>query len=313
MVARQTHPPQLFEPDLLLRLTSSWGRRVAVKQDELDLDGHFDESVPDFPTHLVPLLDLPECRTAEPEQLSRLLSASWISYNAKTSVVEDAVILPACRLMLDERLPVRNEPPVATALHQTIIDEHFHILMCHNAVGVTRRRRSLEDLTFSTEGWALVQALRAAQAQVAACDRDLVLVAFALAAETTINTFLSTISTATGIQPMNRITTDMHRKDESGHAVIFRHLVAPLHRDLSERERALFATALRQGLTGFRTPDREPWVRVAAAAGIEIEAGEVPTRPPCGGPRRDTGPLRLTLSDLGLVEEFADLLETPER
>lgn len=38
-----------YERDLLVQLTLRWGKRVAVKKDEPDLDGHFDAALPDFP------------------------------------------------------------------------------------------------------------------------------------------------------------------------------------------------------------------------------------------------------------------------
>lgn len=292
--------------DLLTRLTDRWGKRVAVKQDELELDSHFDPNLPDFPDQLVPVLHLPARPTVDAEPRERLLAASWIAYNAKTRAIEDEVILPACRLMLHDRIPVRKDDVAEAALHQTIIDEHYHILMCHNAAGVTRRRRGLNGLRFDQQGWAVVRRLADTRAGLTGSERDLVEIAFALAAETTINAFLSTISTSFEIQPMNRITADMHRRDESGHAVVFRELVGALYRELDRDGRELFKHALVQGLDGFRAPDFDVWVQVGAAGGLDIEPGELAeaaSRQPA--PPRDTGPLRILLRDLGLTDELA--------
>lgn len=294
-----------FEHDLLVRLTDRWGQRVAVKQDELDLDGHFDPRLPDFPDHLVPPLRLPEAAAVPEEARTAMRSASWIAYNAKTAAMEDEVILPACRLMLEEDLPVRRDHTAVAALHQTIIDEHYHILMCHNAVGVTRRRRDLEDLDFHPSGWAVVQRLKKATAGCSGVERDLVSVAFALAAETTINAFLSILPTAESIQPMNRMTVDLHRRDESGHAVVFRELVGALYRELDAAQRELFRDALVDGLDAFRAPDFEPWVTVARCGGLAVSAEQLAAAaaPPLP---RNTGPLQLLLADLGLTEELGE-------
>jgi hypothetical protein len=298
-----------WERDLLVNLTARWGRRVAVKQDELDLDGHFDPDLPDFPEHLVPVLGIPDLADLEREARARIQSAAWIAYNAKTAAVEDEIILPACRLMLTDRIPVRRDDVAVSALHQTIIDEHYHILMCHNAVGVTRRRRGLAGLTFDPRGWTVVRGLNARRAGRTEGERDLVELAFALAAETTINQFLSTLSTATGIQPMNRVTVDLHRRDESGHAVIFRELVGALYRELDAGDRDLFKEALVDGLRAFRAPDVDPWLHVAAAAGVHIAPEQLAAVPQRGaGPTRDTGPLQLLLADLGLTEELGPVL-----
>ncbi|MFJ7213443.1 diiron oxygenase [Amycolatopsis sp. NPDC098790] len=297
-----------FERDLLGELARRWGRRVAVKKDELDLDGHFDAGMPDFPEHLVPVLDLPGAEKLDHDDRRRILAASWIAYNAKTAAIEDEVILPACRLMLTGRLPVRGDDNAVAALHQTIIDEHYHILMCHNAVGVTRRRRDLEDLEFDPKGWSVVRGLEEARAGTSGFERDLVEIAFSLAAETTISGFLSTLASAEDIQPMNRITTDLHRRDESGHAVVFRELCGSLYRGLDAPDQALFRDALVRGLTAFRAADFEPWVLVAAEGGLGIGPDDLAAwaanRP---APARDTGPLQLLLNDLGISNDLVDL------
>jgi hypothetical protein len=297
-----------YERDLLAQLTRRWGKRVAVKKDELDLDGHFDAALPDFPEHLVPVLSLPGADRLDRHARERILSAAWIAYNAKTAALEDEIILPACRLMLQERMPVRHDDAAVDALHQTIIDEHYHILMCHNAVGVTRRRRGMEAVRFAPGVWSVVQGRDAVRAGLSGFDRDIVDVAFSLAAETTISGFLSTLATAREIQPMNRITTDLHRRDEGGHAVVFRELCGSLYRNLDDAQQGMFREALVVGLTAFRSADLDPWATVAAQGGFETDTGQLSewaaSRP---APARDTGPLRLLLDDLGISH---DLVET---
>jgi alpha-N-dichloroacetyl-p-aminophenylserinol N-oxygenase len=301
------HNPSSVERDLLAQLSSRWGKRVAVKKDELDLDGHFDPKLPDFPDQLVPMLNLPEANSVDPERRNRILSAAWIAYNAKTAAIENEIVLPACRLMLEERIPMRRDQAAVSALHQTIIDEHYHILLCHNAVGVTRRRRELTDLTFDPAGWSVVSGLQACRAGLTCSERDLVEIAFAVATETTIPDFLSMISKAFDIQPMNRITVDMHRKDENGHTVVFRELVAPLYRELGHDDRELFKDALVQGLTAFQAPDFDPWVTIAETSGFDISTEQLAAAASQKTtPVRDTGPLQLLLADLGVDNTFAE-------
>lgn len=303
-----------FERDLLGRLAKRWGDRVAVKKDELDLDGHFDPAMPDFPAHLVPVLELPGAERLDRDARDRILAASWIAYNAKTAAIEDEIILPACRLMLTGRLPVRGDDVAVSALHQTIIDEHYHILMCHNAVGVTRRRRGLENIEFDPAGWSVVRGLEESRSGTSGFERDLVEIAFSLAAETTISGFLSTLATAEDIQPMNRITTDLHRRDESGHAVVFRELCGSLYRGLEKGHQELFRDALVRGLTAFRAADFDPWVAVAAEGGFEIGPDDLAewarNRPV---PARDTGPLQLLLDDLGISHDLVEMTESRKR
>ncbi|MFG7944025.1 AurF N-oxygenase family protein [Streptomyces cacaoi] len=294
-----------YERDLLVQLTRRWGKRVAVKKDELDLDGHFDPALPDFPEHLVPVLSLSGAERLDRDARARILSAAWIAYNAKTAAIEEEIILPACRLMLQDGIPVRRDDVACDALHQTIIDEHYHILMCRNAVGVTRRRRDMADVRFAPGVWSVVQGREAARAGLSGFDRDIVDIAFSLAAETTISGFLSTLATAQGIQPMNRITTDLHRRDEGGHAVVFRELCGSLYRNLDGARQEMFREALITGLAAFRSADLEPWVTVAAQGGFETDAEQLrewaASRPV---PARDTGPLQLLLDDLGISHDL---------
>jgi hypothetical protein len=297
-----------LERDLLTQLAARWGRRAVIKQDELDLDGHYDPGLPDFPDRLVPVLELPGAESLDDEARGQILAAAWISYNAKTAAVEDEIVLPACRLMLTERIPVRRDHAAVAALQQTIIDEHYHILMCHNAVGVTRRRRGLQELAFDQRAWSVVRLLDEYRAGLSGLARGLAEVGFALAAETTINAYLSALSTATDIQPMNRITTDLHRRDESGHAVIFRELACSLYGSLGPAEQELFRDALAAGLAAFYAPDFDPWVLVAGTGGFGIEAGQL-TELAAGkpAPARDTGSLQLLLRDLGISEHLIGL------
>lgn len=196
-----------------------------------------------------------------------------------------------------------------SALRQTIVDEDYHILMCHNAATVTLRRRDLTELRFPSGDWAVVRGLARSCQGLSGLSRDLVAIAFSLAAETTISGFLSALAGASDIQPMNRLTTDLHRRDESAHAVIFRELVGSLHRALGPGERRLFQDALVEGVKAFRAPDYEPWVRVAAAGGVTVTAAELEDEMSAQPvPARDLSPLRLLLADLGLVEELGPAL-----
>lgn len=298
------YPRPEFERDLLAELADRWGRRAVVKKDELDLDGHYDPELPDFPGHLVPPLELPGAQSLDDEARRRLLAAAWISYNAKTAAVENRIVLPACRLMLQPRIPVRHDEAASAALQQTIIDEHYHILMCDNAVGVTRRRRGMQELAFDPGGWAVVRGLEEYLSGLTGPARDLAQIGFALAAETTISGYLSALARAEDIQPMNRITTDLHRRDENGHAVIFRELACSLYLGLGRAERELFRNALATGLAAFYAADFDPWVLVAEAGGFAIEAGqlaELAAAKPA--PVRDTGTLQALLRDLGISED----------
>src|SRR5438270_9704863 len=103
--------------DLLANLAARWNKRVAVKMDEPDMDGHFDPDSPDFPLHLLPFCKMPEYDALDQDKKMAILGAAWIAYNAKTAAVEEEVILPACRAMIDGRVTVTPDDAVFATLH----------------------------------------------------------------------------------------------------------------------------------------------------------------------------------------------------
>jgi alpha-N-dichloroacetyl-p-aminophenylserinol N-oxygenase len=302
--------PELEEPsgafhnrsEVLARLTAGWAKRVTVKKPELELDELFVPTRADFPERLVPLLALDELQSIDPEAKRQILAASWIAYNAKTFAIENEIILPACRLMLEERIPTRKDTVSTTALHQTIIDEHFHILMCEAAAAVARRRRNLEHLSFDPRGWSVIQYASGYCEGLNDNALNLARIAFAVAAESTINAFLSTIAADKTIQPMNQVTVDLHRLDERGHAVVFREIVRTLYWDLDPEERKGFASALAHGLVALKSPDLAPWVQIASAGGVRIEDEDTVLGAFARAALpRDYSPLRALLEELDLT------------
>ncbi len=301
--------PPPFEDDLLANLTAKWASRVAVKQDELDLDGHFDPNLPDFPQHLVPVLNIPGQPHPEKDATQQILSAAWIAYNQKTAAIEQQIILPACWIILDALRPLQQQQVAASALHQTIIDEHYHILMCSNGAAVTSRRRGLPELEFDPVGWAAIRGLMDYQADSLPKDGDLIQVAFAVAAEMTINVLFDDIAFDHTIQPMNRLTVDLHRRDEGGHAQVFRRLVSPFYWRLGVDEREVFATALVKGLATFRAPDFEPWLAVANTGGMSLALEVLHERAAAPAKPRGIAPLRALARELELTDEVLTALD----
>ena len=76
--------------DVLQRLCTSWGTRVAVKQP--DIDNTYDLQKPDYPEHLLPFKTHPSYENLDDATKQRVLAGGWIAYNEKTIAVEENII-----------------------------------------------------------------------------------------------------------------------------------------------------------------------------------------------------------------------------
>ena len=87
----------------------------------------------------------------------------------------------------------------------------------------------------------------------------LIQLATAVVSEVMVSEYLSRLSNATDIQPLNRITTEIHRRDESAHNGLFKSLGAVIYHGLNAREREFFVGALSQPSMWFASPELDVW------------------------------------------------------
>lgn len=161
-----------------------------------------------------------------------MLAGGWIMYNEKTIYIEDEVINPACRILLRGELPGVSDSHVKEVIAQTLVDEQFHILMCLEVCNSARERHTLQSLKLPKP--RLIERVEQAIHDASTHEEvALVKMAYALVAEMTINIYLKALSDDTTIQPLNRINTDMHRRDEAAHSTIFRELGISIYRGLN--------------------------------------------------------------------------------
>lgn len=284
----------------LAMLASSWNTRVAVRRERLDLSGYCDPARPDFPIAMVPFWTWPELESLDEEQRRRLLGAAWIVYNEKTINAENDVIAPACFALLRDEVPGASRPRLKEVIAQTQVDEQFHVLMCLEVCLSARQRHRLPELRVPRS--LFVARLESALADARAPERGLVRLAYATVAEMTINAFLRTLSVDETIQPLNRLNTDLHRRDESAHALIFREIAAVVFGRLRPQDRATFNLYLTQALRDINEPDLSGWeailhdLPVAGADDVLARLREAQPARPSG---RDHGKLLALLDDLG--------------
>ncbi|AJK46537.1 diiron oxygenase [Burkholderia plantarii] len=252
-----------FTAKVVERLAASWDHRVAVRQPRLDLTQYCDDSIPEFPISMVPFWDDEDFAPLPHADKLRFLGAAWVAYNEKAMYLEDEIVQPLCSLLLKRRLPGTGDARLKQALAQIQVDEQFHILMCLEVCHCARERHRLGDLEVPEPLVGVAQRARLAAARDER-EAAIVRLAYASVAEMSINAYLTQVSTDLSIQPLNRINTDLHRRDEAAHGTGFHEIVGSVYRALDAPGQAAFAAEIAAALDVFTTPDTTAWHAILA-------------------------------------------------
>lgn len=302
-----------FEHAILERIGKSWDTRVAVRKERIDLTQYCDPTIPDFPISMVPFWDDPDFATLSNEAKMRFLGTAWVAYNEKAIFLEDEIIQPACKILLQNKLPGASDPHLKQVLAQIQVDEQFHILMCLDVCNNARVRHGVEDFVAPEPlvGGFLHKAVEEADGQA---EAGVVRVVYASIAEMSINAYLKQVSKDMTIQPLNRINTDMHRRDELTHGVAFREIVGSVYRSLSPSLQVCFRNNASRALRDITRPDHSQWEAI-------LEYLKIPNRQAIIArleeamqgklQHRDYTVLRGLFNDLGIKNDIDFLFETP--
>ncbi len=286
--------------DRIERLKDSWLSRANVRKSPLDLTLDYDPRKPDFLTELLPFHDHPIYQNAPEEFKQAALSCGWIAYNEKTVAIESKIVSPACMHLIDGEVSGFPRQRHRSAVAQALTDEAFHILLVVEATGVTRQRRQLHELRLPS--FDLVNSMQQHQEKYPEkWKKILIQLATAVVSEVMVSEYLSRLSNAFEIQPLNRITTEIHRRDESAHNGLFKSLGAVIYHGLNAREREFFVGALSQPSLWFASPELDVWEAMLKQIGFPDAERMIAD---CRAQRR-TKDIHLDLSTLETL--FADL------
>lgn len=243
---------------VLRRISNRWGKRAVVKGPELDFAAHFHDNLPDFPLRMLPFATHPDFLAAPEDLRSLALSWGWIMYNERTIAAEDHIANPAFFNIMQERFPGSDHPLIKETIGQALVDEHYHTLMHVNAMALCRQRRQLGSLKLPES--VTLRALRIAQAaSPEAWEKDLLQLCFAITSEVSINAYLSLLSQDETIQPLHRIITDMHNRDEFGHMILLVEVARVIYGNMSSRDRRAFEKFLPMALDAYVAADFTTW------------------------------------------------------
>jgi alpha-N-dichloroacetyl-p-aminophenylserinol N-oxygenase len=257
---------------VLERLALTWPRRAHVKKGELA--PLFEEGKEDFLESLLPFHDLDQYRSCAPALKSRVLSCGWLLYNAKTVQIETAIVNPACLSIIQRELPGFAAESTQHAVCQAMVDEVHHVYLVEQASRLTRRHRSLEQLSVPT--FALVRNMRRRQqGYPEAWQRRLVQFATAVVSEIFISDYLNVLSASEEVQAFNRETVAAHRHDELAHSPLFRSLAHLLAAELDDRQRSTFVDVLPECVVWFADRELDTWLAVLRQIGFPDAEGMI--------------------------------------
>lgn len=244
--------------EALGKMAASWPNRAAVKKDELDVEALYNDSMPDFLEELIPFKDHPDFACAPEPLKQKVLSCGWLAYNEKTIAIETKIISPACIHVIQAEVPGVTYEVCKEAMAQTFVDEAYHTLLLVNACRVTRQRRGLETLRIP-EFSLVTNMLEAQHTHPERWKQILIQVIWATVSEISISDYLRLLSGATSIQPLNTLTTEIHRRDEAAHTGLFKKIGHMLFAALSDKEREFFVTHLAKPMTWFSSLELGVW------------------------------------------------------
>ncbi|KVO05447.1 diiron oxygenase [Burkholderia ubonensis] len=293
-----------FTQKVVERLAASWNHRVAVRQERLDLTQYCDDAIPEFPVSMVPFWDDEDFAGLADARKRRFLGAAWVAYNEKAMYLEDEIVQPLCSLLLKGRLPGAGDPRLKQVLAQIQVDEQFHILMCVDVCHCARERHALDGYVLPEPLVGAGQRARLAQVGDDARRAAIVRLAYASIAEMSINAYLTQVSGDMTIQPLNRINTDMHRRDEAAHSTAFHEIVASVYRALDLAGQQAFRDEIAAALDVYTTPDASAWASILAfldVPGRDRMLARLDARTRGAKLNRDYATLRSLFDELGIA------------
>lgn len=300
-------PADPVESAVITALAGSWPRRATVKRPEPDLDELFDADKVDYPERLIPFHDDDRFRRLDEPTRARILAWAWIAYNKNVMDVEQYVVNPGFRLLSQDAFGTGLGDTLTVATLQAMVDEQYHTLMHLNASALTRRRRGWHLPERRLPYGPTVRRHHAAVAQ-AGTPREsaLVSLAFTTVAETSISSYLGLMTDDEDLQPVNRATVVLHRRDEYCHSSIAGELLKLVYDRLDTDDRRILLSGLAAGLEAFESNDYATWTAVLEAENVRHGEELVADAAHDTGRRKlvqDCSAIRRLCDDLGVADE----------
>jgi len=257
---------------LIRKLVANWPRRTTIRSDKFPWPEaspeHYEAARPDYPIHLVPFRDHPLYREVSDAQHARVLTLAWLSYNERTILAEEHMANPAFTMIMHGKFAGADDHFVRQSIQHALIDEHFHTLIHMNAMADTRRLRALPDDWHSPDSVTRRSMLEDCARAVEPWERQLVILAYAVVAEISVNAYLDLLSADETIQPMHKLITYLHNRDEFAHGQLIVEVIKLLFIRMSAREQAFFCKMFPRALRAYASHDFSAWRSILRYVGV---------------------------------------------
>jgi len=242
---------------LLKRINRGWHKRAQVRSKQMEhLESPaFDLQGKDFLEELLPFHTHPTYIQLPESVKSKILTCGWLIYNEKTIMIENQIISPACQLILQEQLPGLRDVEYKFFATETLIDESYHTLLALHGSNITKKKRRI---SIDIPEFELIREMKLQQSKYSN-KKSIILMAFAIVSELLVTDYLRLISEANNIQEINRLTVEIHRKDELAHKKGFSQIVEPLYSSLNSSDKKLFKDMLLKVPRWFMNKELKVW------------------------------------------------------
>lgn len=306
-------PAAVVNRALVERLAKSWPGRAAVRSGQFEsavaaAAVAFDPAVPDYPHELVPFWDHPRFHAASPEQRQAVLTSAWLVYNDRVITAEEQVANPALTMVMHGAFPGADDAGMRRAVQQSLVDETFHTYIHMVAVDRTRSARGLAG---PAAGWPPSVTFRRYRQACAGAgsewERKLLALVWTVVSEVSINAYLVLLSRNDAIQPLHRLVTHLHDRDEAAHGRLMVEVAKSLYCHMTAEQRRAFTAALAPALHAFVAHDFSAWAAVlgyVGVAGADEIVADCRADPGTGTLVRDFSGLRRLAAELEILDQL---------
>jgi hypothetical protein len=243
---------------LLTKFSKTWERRAQVRTFSIPDDLEYEVEKPDFIEDLIPIKDCKAYQTLTRAEKNTLLSYGWLAYNGKTIAIESKIIAPLCYDIIDGHLPGTEDNNTRKSVAETLTDESYHILLCHQAMTMTERLRHINRNIFPAYDLEIkVMALEKSHPEE--WQKMLIRFAVAIVSEIFISDYLKCLSSSKEIVTLNRETVRAHRMDEIAHGRIFTELAKLIYQELNPKQKKFFSSILHLPVQFFASKELNVW------------------------------------------------------
>lgn len=251
---------------ILRKLSGSWSKRAQVKSVHIFDALQFDLDRDDFLYELLPFQNHPSFIDAPLEVKRKILTCGWVLYNHKTIAIENTIINPICVTILEDKIPGLSSDIAKRSICETMVDEAYHVLLVTNALNLTSQFRAHQFISCSFNLETEMKKLQASYTET--WQKHLIHLATAIVSEIFISDYLKLLSDSEHIQPINRVTTKIHREDELAHSNIFRNLSKIFYAHLQPKEKFFFAEILAKPVRWFADREFSVWNHLFSQYGL---------------------------------------------